>query len=48
MFFCLWYCLDDYLAAALGNPGLGHLPIWVVALLSIALEANTTYSAPRK
>lgn len=38
MIFLLWWCIDDHLAVSLSNPGIGHLPIWVVALVSLAIE----------
>ncbi|ATI16311.1 hypothetical protein HOS13_gp04 [Caulobacter phage Lullwater] len=28
----LWYCVDDHIAAFLGIPALGHVPLWVVNL----------------
>ena len=45
-FFLLWWTFDDHLAAALNAPGLGTLPIWVPALISIAL--STTVAVNRK
>lgn len=38
MFFLFWWCFDDHLAAALGMPGLGTLPIWVVGLIGVAIQ----------
>lgn len=38
VFFLLWWCFDDHLAAAVGCPGLGELDIWVVALMGLALD----------
>ena len=32
----LWWCVDDHIAEAVGAPGLGHLPIWVPLILSLA------------
>ncbi|MEL6752936.1 MAG: hypothetical protein AAFO57_02830 [Pseudomonadota bacterium] len=34
--FLLWRCVDDTIAAHVGSPGLGELPIWVPAILSLA------------
>ena len=31
----LWWCFDDHLAAAVGEPGLGSLPFWVPVLISL-------------
>ena len=42
MIFPLWYCFDDHLAAALNAPGLGHLPWWVVFLISIAFTPSVS------
>lgn len=39
LFFLLWYGFDDHLAASLNVPGLGHLDVWVVALLGAALTS---------
>lgn len=39
LFFPLWWCFDDHLAAALNAPGLGHLPWWVALLIGIALSS---------
>ena len=39
--FLFWWCFDDHLAAALGAPGLGDLPFWVVLLASLALTPTT-------
>jgi hypothetical protein len=36
MFF-LWYCFDDKLAALLNMPQLGHVPWWVILLLSLVV-----------
>ncbi len=38
--FLLWWCVDDTLAAALEAPGLGELPIWVPAILSLAFSMS--------
>ncbi len=34
----LWWCVDDHIAAAVGAPGLGSLPIWVPLILSLAFS----------
>ncbi|MEQ1707762.1 MAG: hypothetical protein ABL864_05470 [Terricaulis sp.] len=44
--FLLWWAVDDHLAAALGAPGLGHLPIWVPFIIAIAF--STTLSVAMK
>lgn len=36
--FLFWWCVDDHLAAAMGMPGLGSLPIWVPLILSLAFS----------
>lgn len=36
--FVLWWTFDDHLAEALETPGLGELPLWVLALASIAVS----------
>ncbi len=36
--FALWWTFDDTLAAAVGNPGLGALPWWVVLLAALTLH----------
>tara|TARA_Y100001933_G_scaffold251902_1_gene290198 strand:+ start:978 stop:1178 length:201 start_codon:yes stop_codon:yes gene_type:complete len=36
--FALWWTFDDTLAGAIGNPGLGALPWWVVLLAALALH----------
>lgn len=38
LLFFLWWLVDDHLAAALNAPGLGTLPIWVPAILSLAFS----------
>ena len=45
--FLLWWGVDDHLAAAIGKPGLGELPIWVPAIISLAF-ALTLDSARKK
>lgn len=39
MLFCLWWCFDDHLAVALGNPGLGHVAWWVILLISLVFDS---------
>ncbi len=39
--FPLWYTFDDHLAAAVGAPGVGALPWWVVLLAAGTLHAVT-------
>ncbi len=34
----LWWTVDDHLATAFGTPELGHLPIWVPFIISIAIS----------
>lgn len=41
--FLLWWCVDDHIAAALGAPGLGELPIWVPLIIGLAF--SFTFSA---
>jgi len=36
--FILWWAFDDHLAAAISQPGLGELPIWVPLLFSLAFS----------
>ena len=43
--FLLWWCVDDHLAAALNTPGLGHLPIWVPAIIALAFSTTVNVSA---
>lgn len=33
--FGLWWTFDDHLAAALNNPGLGHIDWWVILLIAL-------------
>lgn len=33
----LWYCVDDYLARATGNPELGNVPLWVAIVVGLML-----------
>ena len=35
-----WWAFDDNLAAAIGVPGLGHVPFWVVLLISICASCG--------
>ena len=35
LWFWLWYCFDDWLAEAIGNPTLGEVPWPVVLLISM-------------
>ena len=37
----LWFTFDDSLASALGNAGLGDVPLWVVVLAGLALHLVT-------
>ena len=39
-----WYCFDDALASALGNPGIGAIPWWVILLAHLPLM---TFGASR-
>lgn len=42
----LWYCIDDYLAHATGNPELGQVPIWVAIIVGLILGGlQFTYHA---
>ncbi|MBG7616487.1 hypothetical protein IWC96_14510 [Brevundimonas sp. BAL450] len=43
--FLLWWCFDDHLAAAVGAPGLGELPWWVVLLIGVVLDGLATARA---
>ena len=43
--FLLWWCVDDTIARAIEAPGLGSLPIWVPAILSLALATTINASA---
>ena len=43
--FALWWTFDDTLAGAIGNPGLGALPWWVV-LLALAPVLHVGYFFP--
>ena len=40
--FPFWYTFDDHLAEALGTPGLGALPVWVVPLAAATLHGVTS------
>ena len=40
LLFLLWWLVDDHLAAALGTPGLGELPIWVPLIISLAFSCT--------
>ena len=42
MLFLFWWCFDDHLAAALNMPGLGHLPFWVVCLMSLSISTSVS------
>jgi len=44
--FLLWWCVDDTIAAAVGAPGLGELPIWVPAILSLAFVTSINARKP--
>lgn len=48
MLFLLWWCFDDHLAAAVGNPGVGQIPWWVMLLLSLALSASVSANGSSK
>lgn len=37
-----WWCVDDHLAELFGIPALGHVPFWVVFVLSLAFASTTT------
>jgi hypothetical protein len=39
LFFLLWWCFDDHLAQALGMPGVGTMPWWVILLIGILFTA---------
>ena len=45
--FLLWWTFDDHLAEALETPGLGELPLWVLALASIALSMTLSVNGSR-
>lgn len=45
--FLLWWTFDDHLAEALEAPGVGELPIWVMALASIALSMTLSVNGAR-
>ena len=32
----LWWCVDDHIPKAAGEPGIGELPIWLPLILSLA------------
>jgi predicted ABC-type sugar transport system permease subunit len=34
-----WYCVDEYFARLCNNPELGHVPWWVILVLSIIMAA---------
>lgn len=38
--FVFWWTFDDHLAVALGMPGVGEIPLWVMLLLSFALSGT--------
>jgi hypothetical protein len=46
--FVLWWCFDDHLAKALDTPGLGHLPIWVVALMALSITMTVNVGHRRR
>ena len=46
--FLLWWCVDDTIASAVGAPGLGELPIWVPAILSLAFAWDLGDLAKRR
>ena len=48
LLFLLWWLVDDHLAAALELPGLGHLPIWVPLILSLAFSFTIKGEVKRK
>ena len=52
LLFLLWWLEDDHLAAALGTPGLGQLPIWVPFIIALAfswtVERKVVHVASRR
>lgn len=36
--FLLWWCVDDHIAEALKEPGVGALPWWVPLLIGLAFS----------
>lgn len=46
--FLLWWCVDDHLATALGTPDLGHLPIWVPAIVAFAFSTSISLAKPNR
>lgn len=44
----VWWCVDDTIAAATNMPGLGHLPFWVVLILSMAFSVSASYTRSDK
>lgn len=35
---CLWWCLDDWLAAVTQTPWVGRVPIWVPFTIALMLN----------
>ena len=46
--FLLWWCVDDHLAAAFGQPGIGSLPIWVPLILAIAFSTTVNVAVRKR
>lgn len=35
-----WYCADDHIAEILHYPALGHVPLWIVLVIGLALTQS--------
>jgi hypothetical protein len=46
--FIIWWCVDDHIAAALNQPGVGKLAWWIPLLLGLAFSSTVSVSAGKK
>jgi hypothetical protein len=46
--FVLWWAIDDHIAAAVGAPGIGALPLWVPLILGLAFAFTVSWSGSKK
>jgi len=45
--FLLWWCVDDHIAAAIDQPKLGELPLWVPLIIGFAFSTTVSLGAKK-